>query len=200
MTTLLILRHALTAWNRERRVQGRTDEPLCDEGRAQARGWRLPPDAAGLRWVASPLVRAQETARLLGLDPGPEPRIAEMDWGEWEGRRLDELRDSGLMTAEAERRGLDFRPPGGESPRDVQDRLRPWLADLAAAGAPAGAVAHNGVIRALYALATGWDMASDPPHKLRNACAHRFALGADGVPSVLAVNIGLEPPHAGGTP
>jgi probable phosphoglycerate mutase len=47
--------------------------------------------------------------------------------------------------------GLDFRPPGGESPRDVQERLKPYLASLAG---PTIAVTHKGVLRALYALAT----------------------------------------------
>ena len=72
------------------------------------------------------------------------------------------------------------------------DRLRPWLADLAADGRPTGAVAHNGILRAVYALATGWDMQGPPQHKLRNACAHLFALAPDGTPSVVEVNIRLD--------
>src|SRR3546814_15044213 len=68
---------------------------------------------------------------------------------------------SDLMAAN-EARGLDFRPPGGESPRDVQDRLRPLLAELAAAGADVVAVSHKGVLRALYALASGWDLRGTP--------------------------------------
>lgn len=192
MTTLLMIRHAMTAWNAERRVQGSVDQPLSDVGRAQASSWRLPPVAAGRRWVASPKVRAWETASLLGLTPEPEPRIVETSWGDWEGRQLDEMRACGDMTAEIESMGLDFRPPNGESPRDVQDRLRPWLADLAADGRPTGAVAHNGVLRAVYALATGWDMLGPPQHKLRNACAHLFALAPDGTPSVVEVNIRLD--------
>lgn len=192
MTTLLMIRHALTAWNAERRVQGSVDQPLCDEGRAQAASWRLPPVAEGRRWVASPKVRAWETARLLGLTPEPEPRIVETSWGDWEGRKVDDMRACGDMTAEIEAMGLDFRPPNGESPRDVQNRLRPWLADLAADGRPTGAVAHNGVLRAVYALATGWDMQGPPQHKLRNACAHLFALAPDGTPSVVEMNIRLD--------
>lgn len=192
-TTLLIVRHAITAWNAERRVQGSVDEPLSDRGRDMASSWRLPADAVERRWFASPKRRAWETARLLGLTPQPEPRLIEMNWGDWEGRLIAELRASGAMTAEIEALGLDFRPPGGETPREVQARLRPWLAEVAASGAPAGAVAHNGILRAVYALATGWDMLEKPPHKLRNGHAHRFRLAPDGMPSVDEVNIPLAP-------
>ena len=43
---------------------------------------------------------------------------------------------------------------------------------------------HKGVLRALYALATGWTMRDEPPHKLRDGCAHAFALSADGAIAV----------------
>src|SRR3546814_19659201 len=70
--------------------------------------------------------------------------------------------------AAAEALGLDLRPPGGESPRQVQDRLKPWLAERSSCGRDTIAVTHKGVIRALYALACGWDMTGPPPDKLRD--------------------------------
>ncbi|MBK3773632.1 histidine phosphatase family protein [Azospirillum brasilense] len=194
MTDLIILRHGPTAWNAAHRLQGGIDEPLSDDGRARVGTWRLPPDVLGYRWVASPKRRAWETARLLGLDPAPEPRLVEMSWGVWEGRLLEELRSSGALTADRERMGLDFRAPGGESPRDVQNRLIPWLAEVGAGGVPTGAVAHNGVMRALYALATGWDMVGKPAHRLTDSCAHRFRVAEDGTPSVVAMNVPLTAP------
>ncbi len=112
-----------------------------------------------------------------------------MDWGEWEGRSLSDLRaELGAAMAENEARGLDFRPTGGESPRDVQKRLKPLLAGLTA---PTIAVTHKGVLRALYALATGWTMQEKPPEKLRNGCAHLFEVSAEGRPSVAELNIPL---------
>ena len=116
-----------------------------------------------------------------------------MSWGVWEGRTLPDLRAElgDLMTAwEAE--GLDFKAPGGESPRDVQTRLRPWLAELAEIGAPTLAVCHKGVIRALYALAIGWDMTDKPPRKLREPAVQLFTLSTDGLPTVAELNITLE--------
>jgi probable phosphoglycerate mutase len=160
MIPLLVIRHAATDWNEARLIQGRTDRPLSAAGRAWASRARLPGGWADALCLSSPLDRAMETARLLGLDPRPEPRLVEMAWGDWEGRSLADLRvEFGDAMLANECRGLDFRPPAGESPRDVQGRLHPWLAELTE---PAVAVTHRGVLRALYALATGWDMASKP--------------------------------------
>jgi probable phosphoglycerate mutase len=94
--------------------------------------------------------------------------------------------------ADNEARGLDFRPPGGESPRDLRERLRPWLAAVAAERRNRIAVAHKGVIRALYTLASGWDMTGKPPDKLRWAHGHLFELDPEGRPSCLRLNIPLD--------
>jgi probable phosphoglycerate mutase len=83
--------------------------------------------------------------------------------------------------AELEDRGLDFRAPGGESPRDVQARLRPWLEETAAADADVLAITHKGVIRALYALASGWDMRAKPKERLTDNAVHAFALDRQGI-------------------
>ncbi|MHA1113210.1 MAG: histidine phosphatase family protein [Alphaproteobacteria bacterium] len=191
---LAVIRHGRTAWNEDGRIQGRTDTPLCDAGRAELRGLRLPPALADHVLTSSPMARAIETARLLsGAEPQIEPRLAEMSWGTWEGRRLAELRqDLGAEMTQMEARGLDFRPPGGESPRDVQARLMPWLRAVADAGRPRVAVTHKGVIRALYALASGWDMTGKAPARLDWTCAHVFALAADGIPAVVRLNVSLR--------
>src|SRR5262249_57612305 len=111
-----------------------------------------------------------------------EPRLIEMSFGSWEGRTLADLRtEYGPTMAELERRGLDFRAPGGESPRDLQDRLKPWLAEIATADRSVLAVSHKGVIRALYALASGWDMRDKPPQRLVYDALHRFAVECNGI-------------------
>ena len=192
MTEILVIRHATTDWNLAGRVQGRCDVPLNGSGREFLQRARLPEGWSAAPCLASPLLRAMETARHLGLAPQPEPRLAEMDWGEWEGRRLADLRaELGAEMARNEARGLDFRPPGGESPRDVQARLAPLLGEVRQ---DAILVTHKGVLRALYAMATGWTMQADPAHKLRDACAHRFAVDTAGIPCLLELNIALERP------
>jgi probable phosphoglycerate mutase len=189
----LLIRHGPTAWNEAGRIQGRSDPPLSAAGRAAVAGWTLPRDAAAARWICSPLARARETAELLRGGPvAAEPRLIETDWGAWEGRRLAELRaELGAEMAANEALGLDFRPPGGESPRDLQQRLRPLLAELAGGGQPAVAVTHKGVIRALYALASGWDMRGRPAAKLLNACLQILTLGPGGAPRVERLNVPL---------
>ncbi len=190
MTRLLVIRHGETDWNAAGLMQGRADRPLNEAGREHVRSYRLPTGWAGAVCLASPLQRAMETARLLGLEPEPEPHLIEMDWGEWEGRSLNALRaELGEAMAENEARGLDFRPPGGESPRDVQARLRPLFAGLTG---PTIAVTHKGVLRALYALATGWTMQAKAPDRLLNGRAHQFEAKRDGTPSVVELNIPLS--------
>jgi probable phosphoglycerate mutase len=88
-----------------------------------------------------------------------------------------------------ENRGVDFRPPGGESPRDVQERLKPLLSRHVA---PAIFVTHKGVLRALYALATGWDMKAKAPDRLVAGCAHEFRISGEGALAVDRLNIPLE--------
>lgn len=200
MTRLLMLRHGPTAWNEAGRIQGRSDPPLSSRGRAGVAAWVLPPQAAGARWLCSPLARARETAAILHRGSVEiEPRLVETDWGEWEGQTLPELRAAlGEAMAANEARGLDFRPPGGESPREVQDRLRPLLTDLAEWPQTVVAVSHKGVLRALYALACGWDLRGRPPAKLRDGCAHLFVIAPDGQPAIEHLNMPLgESPAMG---
>lgn len=198
MTALVLIRHGPTDWNAAGRIQGQTDVPLSAAGRGAVRTWRLPAeitDTAGAwDWLTSPLSRARVTAEiLLPTAARAEPALMEMHWGTWEGRSLAEARRAGgAETVAAEARGLDFCPPGGESPRQVQARLAPLLAALAARGRPVVAITHKGVIRAVLARATGWDMTEPAPAKLGNACAHRFALDAHGVPRIERLNIPLQ--------
>jgi probable phosphoglycerate mutase len=189
MTKILVIRHGATDWNEAKLVQGRTDRPLSKTGRERIKAMRLPDDWARASCLSSPLQRAIETARLLGLDPKPDERLVEMAWGEWEGKSVRDLRATYGPAFDAnEARGLDFRPPSGESPRDVQVRLRLLLPEIQSR---AIFVTHKGVLRALYALAIGWDMTRDAPHELRAERAHIFDLAPDGTPIVGALNIAL---------
>ncbi|MCS6877794.1 MAG: histidine phosphatase family protein [Geminicoccaceae bacterium] len=182
MTRLLLVRHAATAWNLERRLQGRTDVPLCPEGRAEIARWRLPRWVERARAWTSPMLRARETAALLGRrDAEVEPRLVEMSWGLWEGRTLRELREADARRASAlEALGFDLEPPGGESPRAVAERLAPFFLRLADLGGDHVAVTHKGVIRAAYARASGWDMRRKPPLPLSGPLALLLELDARG--------------------
>ncbi len=191
---LAVLRHGPTDWNADKRLQGRVDRPLSGEGVIQVRSWRLP-DAVpvDVALYSSPLARAVETAELVvGRPPITDDRLTEMDWGAWEGLRVSDLRrDLGADMARNEDRGLDFRPEGGESPRDVVERVRPFLKERADKGGAAVAVSHKGVIRVLLALSTGWDMTGKSPVKLDWSSVHLFSLDVEGRPSLVAPNLSM---------
>lgn len=185
MTRLALLRHADTAWSVERRIQGRMDLPLLPGCAVM-----VPAEFSSFRTVTSPLRRCVETAALLGrADAEREPRLAEMSWGSWEGRRLEELRaELGEAVRDNEARGWDFRPEGGESPRDVLARVQPWLAEVAARGQATLAVTHRGVIRAVLAHALGWDLRGKPPVKLDWHAVHLFSVDTGGTARVERLN------------
>ncbi len=194
MTLLVLIRDGPTEWNAAHRLQGRSDIPLGAGGREAVRAWTVPDEFQGFHWVSSPLRRTVETATLLlGFAPPTDRRLIEMSFGQWEGRTLAYLRaEFGAAMADWEARGLDFQAPDGESPRQVQARVRPFLALLAAADRPTVAVTHKGVLRAVYAAAANWDMVSKQPEKLRDACAQVFALAGDGTPAIHRLNVPLE--------
>jgi probable phosphoglycerate mutase len=194
VSLLALIRHGATDWNAERRLQGRADRPLSAAGRAAVEGWRVPPLLLEAVWATSPLARARDTAARLGREGCRiEERLIEMDWGAWEGRtRRELLAEAGGAALDRNPLGRDFRPPGGESPREVAARLKPWIAELAQAGAAAVGVTHRGVIRALYAEATGWDMIAPAPQAFADGAAQLFLARTDGSVGLVRVNLMLS--------
>ena len=190
-----ILRHAPTGWNAEGRLQGSTDIPLSQAGETAAGSWRLPAPADRWRRMCSPLQRARRTAELV-QPPAPvtvESRLREMSFGVWEGKSVAQLRAEGGETfAAAERLGLDFHPPGGELPRIAMDRVAGWAREIAHSGEPVVAVSHKAAIRALLALATGWDMTGRQPVKLDWKCLHFFTAHGDGKVTLDRPNVPLS--------
>lgn len=194
MTLVAFIRHGATGWNEQGRIQGRTDTPLSEGGVRALQAVQVPALLRNSRWHVSPLKRAVETARILG--PGAfrlEPHLVEMHWGEWEGETLDGLRARhGGAIVQNEARGLDFQPPGGESPAQVQDRLRQWFKAIASPGRPITAVTHKGVIRAVLAMAYDWDMRGKSPQRLQWDAVHLFDAAANGAVVPVALNVPFE--------
>jgi broad specificity phosphatase PhoE len=167
----VLIRHGQSTWNAAGRWQGQGDPPLSELGRSQARS--LARELAAevpTRLLASDLVRARETAEILGRELGLEVELEsgfrELDVGEW----------SGLTAPEVHRRwpdevarfldgDLDLRAGGGESWREL--RVRALGAFERWAGRSSGSVAvvtHGGLLRSLLGL------------ELRNAQWQRAAL------------------------
>jgi broad specificity phosphatase PhoE len=112
------------------------------------------------RVVASPSRRARQTAALLGLPLQVDVRLAERDFGDWEGRSVvdclatvdpDALRDV--------ERYLAIPIPGAEPAASVLARGRALWEELAAAGGVSWCVGHGGSVRALIAAARGISLA-----------------------------------------
>jgi len=145
---VLLIRHGETEWSRDRRHTGVTDLPLLPEGEAAARALapRLAEEDFDLV-LASPLLRARETAELAGLAPELDPDLREWEYGEYEGRTTAEIRE--------ERPGWDqWRDgcPGGESAADVGARTDRVIARVLDSGADTVAlVAHGHLLRVLGA-------------------------------------------------
>jgi broad specificity phosphatase PhoE len=149
VTTLLLARHGETDWNRDRRVQGHSDQPLNETGRAQSHALAdeledLPVDAV----YSSDLARALETARIvadrLGLPVTPLHDLREKNFGTWEG-----LTDEEVFRRFPEARSGHWGD--GETPDELSERVLRALRRIAAEH-PDGhvlVVAHGGPLRAL---------------------------------------------------
>ena len=198
MTEIALLRHFPTRWNLERRFQGQSDIPLTDESRQQLRQLAIPRPWDTARIIASPLTRADETARILarGRRVSPEPRLVEIGFGDWEGRHgADLLADPESGYVNIEDWGWRRRAPGpgGESPRDVWLRVQPMLAGIAADPTPALLVTHRALIRVILARAWGWNFDRPEPFRIRRAHLHPVTLDHSGAPVAASPLVALVP-------
>ncbi|HEV2770116.1 MAG TPA: histidine phosphatase family protein [Solirubrobacteraceae bacterium] len=152
---ILLARHGETDDNRARRFQGRRDPTLNETGREQARALAAEVRGENVAVVyASPLLRAWETAAIvgevLGLEPRADERLVEIDVGDWTGRLHEEVAEN---EADVFRAWVDpdegFRFPGGESIGEQRARVSAAIADVRARReSPALLVCHGGTIRA----------------------------------------------------
>ncbi len=183
MVELLLIRHGVTSWNRERRFQGQTDIPLDDEGHLQAQRLAGALFASGVTAVyASDLARAWQTARpladALGLPLIAERGLRERHYGMFEGQTFDELeRDRAADFERWRARDPDFElPGGGESLRVLHARVEAALTALARRhpGQRVAAVTHGGVLDCAYRVATGLGLAEPRRHHILNASINRI--------------------------
>jgi broad specificity phosphatase PhoE len=163
VTTIVLVRHAATAWS-GRRYTGRGDPPLTAAGRraAEALAGRLAATSpASTRIVTSPSRRAYETAAIVAARMAPivletDGRWLEADFGDFEGLTCDQidLRDPGLA-ARLSAGDVDIDWPRGEAAAALHQRVSEAWAGLQADPRPTIVVSHAGPIRIALALATG---------------------------------------------
>jgi broad specificity phosphatase PhoE len=169
VTTLLLVRHGETDWNREGRWQGLSDTHLNDQGREQARSLALQADGVDVIY-SSDLARASETAEIvaedLGLDVRLDERLRERGFGEWEGLNSDEIEE---RFAEAHGRWKAGEGPGAENAEPFAafaGRIHDFVDEILERhpGETVLVVSHGGSIRVIHALAAGLDYVRD--HRL----------------------------------
>ena len=180
-----LTRHFQTDWNAQHLLQGRTDRPLTDAARTRAAQLTIPAPWNEARLIATPLVRARDTAALLaGREAEVDPDLIELSWGAWEGRRgADLIDDPTSGYKHVEDWGWDMAPPGGgESPAAAWSRIARALARIAEDGRPALLVVHRGVMRVIMAKAWGWNFDSEEPFRIKRERIYPITLDASGAP------------------
>lgn len=156
---IYFFRHGQTDWNAEQRFQGQRDIPLNETGRTQAAAngrtlASLLDDPLEFDFVSSPLSRTRQTMEIvraeLGLpqaDYKLEPRIIEIDFGDWEGQTIAEL--GAHRSHELHQRAADkwnYIPAGGENYAVVHDRVVGWLDTVQRRSVVS---CHGGILRSL---------------------------------------------------
>lgn len=166
VTTLILIRHGQTVWNRDMRFQGHGDSPLTEMGRAEARaiGKRLrnvPFDDL----ISSDLGRAQETATIIAQYTGHtvrlEARFRERHYGVLEGLHISEiLEHHAAVYRQLITEDPDYTIPQGESHRQHYNNtigaLQKW-ADRHPGGR-AALVVHGGVLDNVFRYVTHLDL------------------------------------------
>ncbi|WP_293770659.1 bifunctional RNase H/acid phosphatase [uncultured Corynebacterium sp.] len=154
ITTFILLRHGQTEWSVDHKYAGRSDIALTETGIQQARA-----AADALRGrdidaiVSSPLRRcldtAAEAAEALGLHVETHDKLAEVDFGLWEGLDFDEARGRDPQFYDDWLHDPSLAPPGGESLQTLHRRVRAARADLVErySGKTVLVVSHVGPIK-----------------------------------------------------
>jgi len=155
MQRMVLVRHGQTTQNRLGLIQGTTDTDLNSKGEKQAERLALElRDFEFDRIYSSPLIRARRTAEIIAgerdLPITQDPRLAEIDQGDWTLKVAAQLFDNSDRYREWATDPTRACPPNGETIFDVAERAKSFLDD--AGGQCALVVAHAGVIAVLLSV------------------------------------------------
>ena len=144
---LLLARHGQTEWHRDNRYVSRTDIALTETGHAQAlalahRAEREKVDLVFSSPLGRALLTAKPAAAARNLEPETDERLRELDFGEWEGRTLSEIREEDPESVRRFEESAEHGFPGGEPLHEGADRVLDVFA-----GGTVLVVAHNTLLR-----------------------------------------------------
>ena len=187
-TRICLIRHGETDWNVEKRIQGHTDIPLNDTGRAQALAMAF--NAAHQRFAAiysSDLARALETAQALAQreahEVRPLPQLRERHYGIFQGLTAAEaaLRHPAAYDHYS-KRDLEYDFETGESLRAFAGRVSAGIDWLLRhhGGQTIAAVCHSGVLDVVYRRATGRPLTTPRDFKIPNCALNWFHFDGQG--------------------
>ena len=151
MRELIMIRHGLTEGNAKRWYYGSTDLPLSDAGKAQLAELKragVYPALNGKQLITTPYLRTRGTAEILYPGAAAEewPALREVDFGEFECRSYDDLKETEAYQSWLAGDWYHTAPPGGESFGEAEVRLTAELQKLLAREEDAVLVVHGGTI------------------------------------------------------
>lgn len=161
MLSIILLRHGKTQGNLDNRYNGRTDDPLCKEGIAEAEAGEHYPEIPLV--YASPMLRAQQTARIFFPNAEIETvsGLREMDFGDFEGRSAEEMANDEVYRTWVAGGCIDACPNGEGIPDFAQRATTAFamsISDAIARGETnVGFAVHGGVIMAIMTAFSGSD-------------------------------------------
>ena len=154
-TTLYLIRHAETMWNREGRMQGFGDSPLSELGTQQAEALaRRMPELKIDAFYSSDAPRCLRTMRIatgsLNARVAQMPELRERHMGDWEGKLWTEISGEDPEGARLYKTTAEYRPPHGESLLELRNRITRALVEISAAnpGRRSAIFTSGGSIRA----------------------------------------------------
>jgi broad specificity phosphatase PhoE len=188
-TLLFTVRHGLTELNRDKRVGGRYDAPLIEEGRRQAREANGSFDGTHFDVViSSPLSRALETAEIIAgvrrEEIVVEEGCTERSFGEMEGLTPTQVRERLPQVRYVRIGHVDYslNPPGGETFEQLHERARRFLERTLElhGGKRIFLFGHENFLQQLHGVIHGLGLMKSLERAILNCELNQFCLDADG--------------------
>lgn len=182
MITLILIRHGETTWNNAGKIQGSSDTSILNKkGKKQAQNTAVRLSQLAIDVIySSQLKRAKQTARIISKTVNTKivvsQKLNERSFGVMEGMTTDYV--FGKLNAMSDSKRHLYRPKGGESTKDVEERVSAEIRKIISRheGKTVLIVAHGGVIKILinYLKKIPWEKRMD--ERIKNSSVTLFKI------------------------